>query len=89
MYLEGRNWAFHAGRSLIMGPHSYEIALAWNNISLLSGNPPIEFDRKAADWITLSWEWPRFRGVRLWTDCLPWNDARLRARTATVTPPDS
>jgi hypothetical protein len=72
MYIEGRNFALHVGRSLVLGPRTFEVALAWNDIELLTGRPVEEFHRKAADWIVVSWQWPRFRGFHYWSSHVHW-----------------
>ena len=76
MYVEWRNGAFKAGRDMMRGPRSYHLALSWNNRERLTGAPTPEGEIRVADWIELVWEWPRFRGLRLWRYHMPWRETQ-------------
>lgn len=67
MYFEWGNGAVKVGRDLMRGPHSWHIAIGYNNRELLTGRPTPKGEFRAADWHEMSWQWPGFRGFRYWS----------------------
>lgn len=65
MHISWKNGFFVVGREIMLGHDVFAITLAWNDREALQSTCVELGSFRYADFVQLSWRWPRFGGLRL------------------------